>query len=82
MVPDVRAVMATGMGSSITAGTIMYATKPPLSTWGSTTTLRACGYDKYARRFSMVEMTDRIANAVCGCLPFTGRDLCVAEACG
>jgi hypothetical protein len=60
----------------------------------STTALRAYGYDKYARRyldgfcfrfnrrFSMVEMTDRIANAVYCCIPCTERDLRVAEGCG
>ena len=59
----------------------------------STTATRACGYDKYARRylggycfrfnrrFSMVAMTERIANAVC-CLPCSERDLRVAEAYG
>jgi len=57
-------------------------------------TFHAFSFDKYARRylggfcfrfnrrFSMVEMTDRIANAVCCCIPCTERDLRVAEACG
>jgi len=57
-------------------------------------TFHACNFDKYARRylggycfrfnrlFSMVAMTERIANAVCCCRPATERDLRVAEAYG
>jgi hypothetical protein len=73
-----------------------WATSRPASTapsMPSTTALRAYGYDQYARRnlagfcfrfnrrFSMIEMSDRIANAVC-CQSVTERDLKVAEACG
>ena len=58
----------------------------------STTAARACVDDKYARRylggfcfrfnrrFSMIAMTERIANAVCCCTPCTERDLRLAEA--
>jgi transposase-like protein len=57
-------------------------------------TFHAFNFDKYARRylggycfrfnrrFSMVAMTERIANAVCCCRPATERDLRVAEAYG
>ena len=60
----------------------------------STTASRACGYEKYARRylggycfrfnrrFSMAGMTERIVNAVCCCMPVKERDLRVAEAYG
>jgi len=37
---------------------------------------------RFNRRLSMAEMTERIANAVCCCMPCTERDLRVAEACG
>jgi hypothetical protein len=55
---------------------------------------RAFNFDKYARRylggycfrfnrrFSLAAMTERIANAVCCCMPCTERDLRVAEAYG
>jgi hypothetical protein len=55
-------------------------------------TFHAFNFDKYARRylggycfrfnrrFSMSGMTERIANAVCCCMPLTERDLRVAEA--
>ena len=61
------------------------------SFWG---TFHAFNIDKYAwryqgsfcfrshRRFSMVEMTDRIANAFCFCIARTERDLRFAEVCG
>ena len=54
----------------------------------------AFNFDKYARRylggfcfrfnrrFSLAVMTERIANAVCCCMPCTERDLRVAEAYG
>jgi hypothetical protein len=57
-------------------------------------TFHAFNFDKYARRyiggycfrfnrrFSLVVMTERIANAVCCCMPCTERDLRVAEASG
>jgi transposase-like protein len=57
-------------------------------------TFHALSFDKYARRylggycfrfnrrFAMAEMTDRIADAVCCCMPCTERDLRVAEAYG
>jgi hypothetical protein len=57
-------------------------------------TLHAFNFDKYARRylggycfrfnrrFSMTAMTDRIANAVCCCMPCTERILWVAEVYG
>ena len=57
-------------------------------------TFHAFNFDKYARRylggycfrfnrrFSMTEMTERIANAVTCCIPCTERDLRVAEAYG
>ena len=57
-------------------------------------TFHAFNFDKYARRylggycfrfnrrFSMAAMTERIANAVCCCMPCTERDLRVAEAYG
>jgi len=57
-------------------------------------TLHAFNFDKYAkrylggycfrfnRRFSLPAMTERIANAVCCCIPCTERDLRVAEAYG
>ena len=57
-------------------------------------TFHAFNFEKYARRylggycfrfnrrFSMAGMTERIVNAVCCCMPFTERDLRVAEACG
>lgn len=57
-------------------------------------TFHAINFDKYARRylagycfrfnrrFSMVAMTERIANPVCCCRPATERDLRVAEAYG
>ena len=57
-------------------------------------TFHAFNFDKYARRylgvycfrfnrrFSMVEMADRIPNAVSCCMPCTERVLRVAEACG
>ena len=57
-------------------------------------TFHAFNFDKYARRylggycfrfnrrFSMSGMTERIANAVCCCMPLTERDLRVAEAYG
>jgi hypothetical protein len=57
-------------------------------------TFHAFNYDKVARRylggycfrfnrrFSMAAMTERIANAVCCCMPCTERDLRVAEAYG
>jgi len=60
----------------------------------STTATRACGYEKYARRylggyyfrfnrrFSMATMTERIASAVCCCMPCTERDLRLAAAYG
>ena len=59
-----------------------------------TTATRACGYDKYARRylggfcfrfnrrFLMAAMTELIANAVCCCTPCTERDLRLAEPYG
>ena len=37
---------------------------------------------RFNRRFSIAGMTERIANAVCCCMPFTERDLRFAEACG
>ena len=37
---------------------------------------------RFNRRFSMAGMTERIANAVCCCMPLTERDLRVAEAYG
>ncbi len=57
-------------------------------------TFHAFDFDKYARRylggfcfrfnkrFAMAEMTDRIADAVCSCMPCTERDLRVAEVYG
>jgi hypothetical protein len=36
---------------------------------------------RFNPRFSMVEMTDRIANEVCCCIPCSERDLRLAEAC-
>jgi transposase-like protein len=57
-------------------------------------TLHAFNFDKYAkrylggycfrfnRRFSLPAMTERIANAVCCCIPCTERDLRVAESYG
>ena len=57
-------------------------------------TFHAFNFEKYARRylggycfrfnrrFSMAGMTERIANAVCCCMPVTERDLRVAEAYG
>ena len=57
-------------------------------------TFHAFDFDKYARRylggycfrfnrrFAMAEMTDRIADAVCCCMPCTERDLRVAEVYG
>jgi hypothetical protein len=54
-------------------------------------TFHAFNFDKYARRylggycfrfnrrFSLAAMTERIANAVCCCMPCTERDLRVAE---
>ena len=57
-------------------------------------TFHAFNFDKYARRylgghcfrfnrrFAMAAMTERIANAVCCCMPRTERDLRVAEAYG
>ena len=57
----------------------------------STTALRAYGYDKYVRhylggycyrfnrRFSLAEMTERIAKAVSCCMPCTELDLRIAE---
>jgi hypothetical protein len=57
-------------------------------------TFHAFNFDNYARhylggccfrfnrRFSLVAMTERIANAVCCCMPCTERDLRVAEAYG
>ena len=57
-------------------------------------TFHAFNFDKYARRylggfcfrfnrrFSLAVMTERIANAVCCCMPCTERDLRVAEAYG
>jgi len=57
-------------------------------------TFHAFNFDKYARRylggycfrfnrrFAMAAMTERIANAVCCCMPSTERDLRVAEAYG
>jgi transposase-like protein len=57
-------------------------------------TFHAFDFDKYARRylggfcfrfnrrFSMATMTERIANAVCCCMPCTERDLRAAEAYG
>jgi transposase-like protein len=57
-------------------------------------TFHAFNFDKYARRylggycfrfnrrFLMAEMTERIAHAVCRCMPRTERDLRVAEAYG
>jgi hypothetical protein len=57
-------------------------------------TFHAFNFDKYARRylggycfrfnrrFSMVAMTERIANAACCCRPATERDPRVAEAYG
>ena len=57
-------------------------------------TFHAFNFDKYARRylggycfrfnrrFSMATMTDRIANAICCCMPCTESDLRVAEAYG
>ena len=59
-----------------------------------TTATRACGYDKYARRylggfffrfnrrFSMAAMMEQFANAVCCCMPLKERDLRVAEVYG
>ena len=37
---------------------------------------------RFNRRFSLAAMTERIANAVCCCMPCTERDLRIAEACG
>ena len=37
---------------------------------------------RFNRRFSLAAMTERIANAVCCCMPYTERDLRIAEACG
>ena len=57
-------------------------------------TFQAFSFEKYARRylggycfrfnrrFSLAEMTGRIANAVCCCIPCTERDLRVAESYG
>lgn len=57
-------------------------------------TFHAFSFDKYAkrylggycfrfnRRFSLPAMTERIANAVCCCIPCTERDLRVAESYG
>jgi hypothetical protein len=57
-------------------------------------TLHAFNFDKYTRRylggfcfrfnrrFAMAEMTERIANAICCFMPFTERDLRVAEVYG
>jgi transposase-like protein len=57
-------------------------------------TLHAFNFDKYAkrylggycfrfnRRFSLPAMTERIANAVCCCIPCTERDLRIAESYG
>ncbi|MBD2551499.1 transposase [Microcystis elabens FACHB-917] len=57
-------------------------------------TFHAFNFDKYARRylggycfrfnrrFSLAAMTERIANAVCCCIPCTEWDLRVAEAYG
>jgi shikimate kinase len=54
----------------------------------------AFNFDKYARRylggycfrfnrrFAMAAMTERIANAVCCCMPRTERDLRIAESYG
>jgi hypothetical protein len=42
-----------------------------------------CGYCfRFNRRFSMAGMIERIANAVCCCMPLTERDLRDAELCG
>jgi len=57
-------------------------------------TFHAFNFDKYARhyhggycfrfnrRFSMAAMTERIANAVCCCMPCSARDLRIAEVYG
>ena len=57
-------------------------------------TFHAFSFDKYARRylggycfrfnrrFAMAAMTERIANAVCCCMPRTERDLRIAESYG
>ena len=57
-------------------------------------TFHAFNFDKYAkrylggycfrfnRRFSLPAMTERIANAVCCCIPCTERDLRIAESYG
>lgn len=57
----------------------------------STIATRACGYDKYSRRylggfcfhfnrrFSMAAMTEPTANVVCCCPPCTQRDLRLSE---
>ena len=57
-------------------------------------TFHAFNFDKYARRylgghcfrfnrrFSLAEITERIANAVCCCKPCTERNLRVAEVYG
>jgi hypothetical protein len=57
-------------------------------------TFHAFSFDKYARRyldgycfrfnrrFAMAEMTDRIADAVCCCMPCTEHDLRIAEVYG
>jgi hypothetical protein len=37
---------------------------------------------RFNRRFAMAEMSERIANAVCCCMPYTERDLRVAELYG
>jgi hypothetical protein len=37
---------------------------------------------RFNRRFAMAEMTDRIGDAVCCCMPCTERDLRVAEVYG
>lgn len=61
---------------------------------GISGTFHAFNFDKYAkrylggycfrfnRRFAMAAMTERITNAVCCCMPYTERDLRVAESSG
>jgi hypothetical protein len=71
---------------------INHAFRPLNSSFNGT--FHAFNFDKYPRRylggccfrfnrrFSMAAMRQRIANAVCYCMPCTERDLSIAEAYG
>ncbi|MCP9874611.1 hypothetical protein KBY92_13780 [Synechococcus sp. Cruz CV-v-12] len=41
-----------------------------------------CFFFRFNRHFAMVEMTERIANAACCCMPCTEHNLKFAEAYG